>query len=183
VTNHRTLSTHNAMFIEDDGDVARRMEGRVVNLPRLRFDGLDQESLMRLMVFQYLIGTPTSRSGPAQCRRGGDAKQGPLPDRVGLRPHRAREPPYAVPDPRFNISSVRERLYRGPCKSVDELEPHLAVFRARQADVVALVDSTPISSRAVATGEGVPERVLLDTGPQRSPEEGTRGQVRPQVLM
>ena len=26
------------MFLEDEGDVARRMEGRIVDLPRLRFD-------------------------------------------------------------------------------------------------------------------------------------------------
>jgi hypothetical protein len=38
---------------------------------------------------------------------------------------------------------VRERLYRGPCRSEDELEPVLGKFRAKQTEVMAVYDSLP----------------------------------------
>ena len=185
VTNHRTLSTHNAMFIEDDGDVARRMEGRVVNLPRLRFDGLDQESLMRLMVFQYLIGN-TDFSIWALHNVGVVA----TPNRVlypiawdfdltGL-----VNPPYGLPDPRFNISSVRERLYRGPCKSLDELEPHLTVFRATQAEVMGLIDSVPeLESRRRDTARGFLNQFYSTLARRERLKKELVDKCRPQELM
>jgi hypothetical protein len=48
--------------------------------------------------------------------------------------------PYGKPDPRLEISTPRERLYRGPCRSMAEFEPSLAVFRAKQAEALALLD-------------------------------------------
>src|SRR5436190_9005990 len=54
----RTLSTHNAVFIEDDDDVAARMDGRAVETPGLLFKDFDQESLTMMTVFQYMIGNP-----------------------------------------------------------------------------------------------------------------------------
>ena len=54
----RPLSTHNAVFIEDDDDVAARMEGRAVAMPGLLFKDFDQESLTLMTVFQYMIGNP-----------------------------------------------------------------------------------------------------------------------------
>ena len=46
------LGTRSGMFLEDDASVARRMEGRIVDLPRLRFDDVDADSLMPMMIFQ-----------------------------------------------------------------------------------------------------------------------------------
>ena len=49
--------------------------------------------------------------------------------------------PYATPDPRIGIRSVLDRLYRGPCRTTDEFEAVAASFRARRADMMALLDS------------------------------------------
>src|SRR5204863_8544581 len=48
--------TRVAMFIEDEADVARRMGGRIVKLPRLEFKDVDSDSLMPMMLHNYMIG-------------------------------------------------------------------------------------------------------------------------------
>ena len=50
------------------------------------------------------------------------------------------KPPYAIPDPRLRIRTVTERLYRGPCRSVEELTTAATPFRAKKADMFALID-------------------------------------------
>jgi hypothetical protein len=142
----RTLSTHNAVFIEDDDDVARRMDGRAVELSGMLFKDFDQESLTLMTVFQYMIGNPDySISGMHNVR----AVQTPAKvfypitwdfDVTGL-----VDPQYAFPIPqvRKQIAAVRTRSYLGPCRTVDEFEPTFASFRAKQAEMQALVGSIP----------------------------------------
>jgi hypothetical protein len=39
--------------------------------------------------------------------------------------------------------SVRDRLYRGPCRTEDEIKPVLDQFLQKKADTLALYDSLP----------------------------------------
>jgi hypothetical protein len=48
--------------------------------------------------------------------------------------------PYAAADKRLGITSVRQRLYRGPCLTVPELEPFLATIRPKKSEVLGLLD-------------------------------------------
>jgi hypothetical protein len=142
----RTLSTHNAVFIEDDDDVARRMEGRAVTKTGLLFKDFDQESLTLMTVFQYMIGNPDySVNGMHNVRLVQTAGNVRYPitwdfDVTGL-----VDPQYAisVPQVRKAIAGVRTRSYLGPCRSAEELEPTLAAFRAKQAEMLAIVGSIP----------------------------------------
>jgi hypothetical protein len=49
--------------------------------------------------------------------------------------------PYATPDPRIGIRSVLDRLYRGPCRSLDEFDATADAFRAKRGDMLALLES------------------------------------------
>ena len=49
--------------------------------------------------------------------------------------------PYAIPDRRLGLTSVVDRLYRGPCRTVEELDAAAAPFRAKHAETLALLDS------------------------------------------
>jgi hypothetical protein len=49
--------------------------------------------------------------------------------------------PYAEPDARLPIRSVRQRLYRGSCRSLAELEPVFGLFDRERATVTALFTS------------------------------------------
>jgi hypothetical protein len=146
------LSTHSALFIEDDDDVARRMEGRAAALTGLAFKDFEQESLTLMTVFQYMIGnTDYSISSMHNVRLVQTAANVRYPitwdfDVTGL-----VDPQYAVSVPRVReaIAKVRTRAYFGPCRSAAELEPTLGAFRAKRAEMLALVGSIPWLEDAV----------------------------------
>lgn len=145
----RTIATRYAMFIEDDDDVARRMEGRVVPLPNQLFRQVDQDSVVRMALHQFMIGNTDYSIIVLHNVRLIQRKVGLFRtvsydfDVSGLVNAR-----YAIPARVLGIKSVRDRLYRGPCLSVEELEPWLAEFRAKQAAVMAEVDAVPGLDRA-----------------------------------
>jgi hypothetical protein len=136
--------TRHAMFIEDEGDVARRMEGRIVELQRLLFKDLDNDTLMPMMIFEYMIGnTDFSIYALHNVRlvQRPDKSVHPVPydmDFSGL-----VRAPYAAPDRALNLTSVRDRLYRGPCRRAELIDPYVANFVAKKEILRALPDSIP----------------------------------------
>jgi len=140
----KTLTTRYGMFLEDDGDVARRAGMRAVDLPRVLFKDLDQESLTTMALFEYMIANTDVSIVKLHNVKLMVTEQRtiyPVPydfDYSGL-----VNTPYAVADPRLGIVSVRDRLYRGPCKSDAEFTQVLEKFRARKAEIFGLYDSLP----------------------------------------
>ena len=140
----KTLTTRYGMFIEDDGDVARRAGARAIDLPRLLFKDLDQESLTTMALFEYMIANTDVSIVKLHNVKMMVTEQRtiyPVPydfDYSGL-----VNTPYANPDPKLGIATVRDRLYRGPCRSDADFNQVLERFRARKADVFALYDSLP----------------------------------------
>jgi hypothetical protein len=138
----KPIGARHGMLLEDDGDVARRMEGRIVELQRALFADLEPGTLDAMMMFEYMIGS-TDFSIYALHNvvlvQTPDRTLYPVPydfDMTGL-----VSPPYAIPDRRLPIASVKERMYRGPCRTVEQLEPILAAFRAQRDRVMALPDA------------------------------------------
>src|SRR5207247_6755432 len=50
-------------------------------------------------------------------------------------------PPYAIPMRGLPIKTVQERLYRGPCRPLEQVEPILANFNAKKNLIMALPDA------------------------------------------
>ena len=131
-----------ALFIEHENEVARRNEGRIVELPRTLFKDLDDQTLTRMMLFEYMIGNT-------------DFSLWALHNvRIVQQPNRTLiavpydfdlsglvHAPYALPDRRLGLRSVVDRLYRGPCRSVDAFDAAAAAFRAKRTDMLAMIDS------------------------------------------
>jgi hypothetical protein len=137
----KTQTTRYAIFIEHENDVARRMGGRIVELPRTEFKDMDAQTLTTLALFEYMIGnTDYSLWALHNIRlvQDPDRTLFPVPydfDLSGL-----VNAPYAIPDRRFGIRSVVDRLYRGPCRTADEMDAAAAAFRDKRADVLGLID-------------------------------------------
>ncbi len=135
-------SSRYSIFIEHENDVARRFGGRIVGLPRIAFADLDGPTLTRMMLFEYMIGnTDFSIWALHNVRivQDKNRKLFPVPydfDLSGL-----VHAPYAAPDPRIGIRSVLDRLYRGPCRTTDELEEAAQAFRSKRADMFTLLES------------------------------------------
>ncbi len=137
----KTETTRYAFFLESEEDLARRMEARLAVLPRTQFADQDQESLLFLSIFEFMLGNTDyslfTLHNVFLLKTEANVLY-PVPydyDVTGL-----VNPPYASPDRKLGIQSVRERLYRGPCKTAAELEPVLARFRAKKNDILGLFD-------------------------------------------
>jgi hypothetical protein len=145
---NKPAGTRLGMFLEDDGDVAKRLEGRVVELQRLMFSDLDSDSLMPAMIFEFMVGnTDVSIYALHNVRivQRPDKTLHVIPydfDLSGL-----VNAPYAVPARGFMIKSVTERVYRGPCRNQEMVDPYIANFVAKKDAVRALPDSVPGLSR------------------------------------
>jgi len=142
----KTIAARHGILIEDQDDVARRMGGRVVDIPRGQFSDLDRDAMTTMSILQYMIGN-TDYS--IYALHNVKLVQTPALGRV-LTPiaydfdiSGLVNPHYGRTDPNLGIASVRDRLYRGPCRTLAELEPVLSAFRGRQAAVLALPDALP----------------------------------------
>ena len=131
-----------ALFIEHENDVARRAEGRVVELPRVVFKDLEDEPLTRMMLFEYMIGNTDVSIWALHNVR---LIQKPNRTLIGV-PYDFDlsgfvNAPYATADRRLGLRSVVDRMYRGPCRTTEEFDKAAAPFRAKRTDMLALVDS------------------------------------------
>ena len=128
-------------FIEDDGDVAKRLGGRLTT-DVAALSGFSKDDFTFLALFEYMIGN-NDVSIWAQHNvslvQFPDNSLYPVPydfDYSGL-----VDTTYAMPPPAIKIASVRDRVYRGPCRAAREFEPLLTKFRAIQPQVAPLFDS------------------------------------------
>jgi hypothetical protein len=131
-----------ALFIEHENDVARRGEGRIVEIPRIVFKDLDAETLTRMMLYEFMIGNTDMSIWALH-----NVRLVQKPDRTLIAvPYDFDlsgfvHAPYAIPDRRLGLRSVVDRLYRGPCRTTAEFDAAAAPFRAKRAEILALVDS------------------------------------------
>lgn len=133
------------MFIEDDDDVARRMSGRISDRLGLQFRNVHADTILLMTLFDYMIGNTDmsmQRQHNVRIVQTPSNVFYPVPydfDYSGL-----LDTSYAVADTKlFGIQTVRERLYRGPCKTAAELEPFFARFRAAKPEIMALYSALP----------------------------------------
>lgn len=155
----REIVDRRGFLIEDEERFAARSGLTAVAVERVDRTRYDPNALAMLDVFQYFIGNTdwSALEGPADetcCHNvvpfeRSDGALFPVPydfDATGL-----VEAPYALPAERLPIQSVRQRLYRGACRDLADLEPVLAVFAARRDALTALFTTdTGLPARAAA---------------------------------
>ena len=153
----KEITTRWAFFIEDQDDLARRLQGRIAPFEKRLFDQLDRESLLRMTIFQALIGnTDYSIYALHNVRLVLDHEGVLRPFAYDFDGSGLVDSGYAAPDPRLRIASVRDRLYRGPCLAPPLMEPALDEFRARKPEILALFDA-----EVALTGKD-PKAVIFD---------------------
>ena len=144
----RDLGTRRGILLEDEERFAERQGWTIVESPAVARSAYDPESLALLDVFQYLIGNTdwSALAGPSgdECCHNvvpyarADGTFVPVPydfDASGI-----VDPPHAAPDERLRIRDVRQRLYRGQCRSPAELAPTFARFEEQEPAILALFE-------------------------------------------
>ena len=159
----RSEEVRYAFLIEHKKRLAKRIGMPEYQVEKAKVGSLRGDVLNLTSVYQYLIGNTdfSPLAGPPEkgcChnyvlfRTAGDPVT-PIPydfDQAGI-----VDAPYASPNPRFRLRSVKDRLYRGRCLNNQHLEDSLQRLREHRAELYALLDDiegfTPVTRRRVAS--------------------------------
>ncbi len=147
----REVDVRPALFIEAEDSFAERKGLTQVELQRIEPKQYDREALGLLNIFEYFIGNTdwAATAGPqgsACCHnivpyQRPDGVLVPVPydfDSAGI-----VNTPYALPNERLKINSVRQRLYRGTtCESLADFEPRFVKFDAVKPQLLELFSTS-----------------------------------------
>jgi hypothetical protein len=139
-----TVASGPSFFVEDASDMARRNGGELFEQAGVRFGDVDSVTILRATVYEYMIGNTDWALQLLHNFRIVRVEPGfyyPVPydfDFSGI-----MKTPYAHPSQQLPIRSVRERLYRGPCPTMDDLAPIFAEFNARKDAIYAMYQTFP----------------------------------------
>jgi hypothetical protein len=159
----RRSRTKYAFLIEHKDDLAERLGARLAKVEAIQFDELDHIQTNLVTVFSYFIGN-TDFSGVRGPNEGfcchnvlllqqTSGLKMPIPydfDFSGM-----VNAPYAEPNPKFHITSVKTRLYRGLCRNNDLLHGTFDLFHNNRDNIYALIaglEGLTNSSRKKLTG-------------------------------
>jgi len=141
----KKIGTHPALFLEHENDVARRLNGREVRQPHMVFADFDRAALTTTMLLEYMLGnTDYSIYALHNIVVVQDKSRRFFPVAYDFDSSGMVHVPYAAPDPRLlGMHSITDRLYRGPCRTVEEFDAAAEPFRAHRAEMFAVIDGTP----------------------------------------
>lgn len=148
-----------AILIEHKDRVGKRLNAKTLQIDRAMILDLRRTDLNLASVFQFFIGntdfSPVASAPGEDCchnqvlfaREGEPHYTIPYDfDQSGL-----VNAPHAAPNPRFNLKSTRERLYRGRCMNNDYLPATLKLFNDKRGAIEALIrnqqDLTKVTAR------------------------------------
>lgn len=127
-------------FIENSKKMAERLNGTIAEEHSIKLSNIDFSGSTLVSVFQYMIGNTDwsirSNHNMKLIRIGDSPKLFPIPydfDVTGI-----IDPHYGRPDSRLPIKSVRERLFRGFCKSESQFKRTFAVFKQHKEEIFLL---------------------------------------------
>jgi len=148
-TGRSKTRTKYAFLIEHKDHLADRIDARLARVEAIQFDELDHVQTNLVTVFSYFIGNTdfSAVRGPNEgfcCHNVLLLEQTPglkLPIPYDFDFSGMVNAPYAAPNPRFNITTVRTRLYRGLCRNNALLESTFDLFRDNRDNIYALIDT------------------------------------------
>lgn len=133
-----------AFLIEDDGDLAERMGGKITDAKNAVFDDVNLQTMSIVSLYEYLIGNTDWSLGALHNIKLVMMRDATVHavaydfDHSG-----AVDARYATVDAKLPIKQVTDRLYRGRCLTPDQLQPMLDLFNGQKAAIYALYDSIP----------------------------------------
>lgn len=150
----KTEITRRGFFIEDQGDLARRVGMEEVKRGRTPYAMYDQQAAARAALFHYMVGNLDwdMTAGPAgeDCCHNGkiigpakDATSGLVSVPYDFDMTGFVDAPYAVPPEQIKVSSVRTRVFRGFCAYNDETRMAAKEFLALRPAMEANLAATP----------------------------------------
>ncbi len=133
-----------AFFIEDDKEVAKKFGLNLLESHGAMFRDLEPTQLAITSLFEFMVAnTDWSISGLHNVSLMQDSVGGIHTVAFDFDWSGAVNARYSFPDARLNIRSTTDRLYRGPCKPIEEWQPIFARFIAARPRIEAIYASLP----------------------------------------
>lgn len=130
-------------FIEETKQLAYRLNAKKGKMERFHQENVSREQMTLLAVFQYMVGNTDWSVNVGHNIKllyvNMDNKPIAVPydfDWSGM-----VNAPYAVPAPQLGINSVRERLYRGYEREIEEFEPIVKLFNQKKDEIYDLYNN------------------------------------------
>jgi len=131
-----------AFLIEEEKDVAKRLDILSLNLDVLRYEHIQDDCMVRFALLNYMIGNTDwsitkIHNMKLTATKNLDDKHLAIPydfyytSLVGAG--------YSAPDPQFEISNVRQRVLRCPCYSEETFAEAIDLFKRKKEAVFQMI--------------------------------------------
>ena len=148
-TGRSKTRTKYAFLIEHKDHLAERIDARLAKVEAIQFDELNHVQTNLLTVFSFFIGNTdfSAVRGPNEgfcCHNVLLLEQTPglkLPIPYDFDFSGMVNAPYAAPNPRFRITTVQTRLYRGLCRNNALLESTFDLFQDNRDNIYAMINT------------------------------------------
>lgn len=136
----RDTLTRYAFFVENDSLMAARLGGTILDIEGVHDESTERDQITRISVFEYFIGnTDWSVWGLHNIVLvAAPNNQVPTAVPYDFDWSGVISAPYARPDARLAIKTVRERLFRGYCRTPEELAPVFQRFGEKKEAIYEL---------------------------------------------
>ncbi len=139
----RKTETKYCILVEDENRVAKRNGSLLANTKMISMQALNPDEFTRVAVFQFMIGN-TDWSVPylhniKLIKK--DSMHIPVAIPYDFDHSGIVSTPYAMPPEQLNLSSVRERLYRGYCQNKSAFNDVIAEFNRLKNDIYKVYTS------------------------------------------
>lgn len=145
-----------AFVIEDDADLAKRLDLKRVKTPTVDYAALDQSSMALVQLFQFLIGNSDYSLidvgiGDECCHntqilrnKGKGVVDGLIPVPFDFDASGLIDAPYAVPPAMVPVQDVYWRYYRGLCQPREYVDAAVARMQSKREELYALYEELPM---------------------------------------
>jgi hypothetical protein len=130
-------------FLEESEQMATRNKGKVISFKRYHPENVNREQMTMLAVFQYLVGNTDWSVDVSHNINLLFVENQTVPIAVPFDFDWSGvvDAPYAVPSQVLNITSVKQRLFRGYERSIEEYEPVVKLFNDKKSDIYNLFNN------------------------------------------
>ena len=145
----RETDSFYGMLLEEDGQMAKRNGMKILEKKMLRPENIESEIFLRMAVFEYLIGNTDWSLPYLHNTRIIAFDSASIPSVVPYDFDHAGivEAPYAFPPEELQLSSTRQRRYRGNClPDLNEFKDVIALYNRKKNEIYALYAQCPYIS-------------------------------------
>jgi len=144
--------TEYGFLLEDEKDLAKRNNCTYLKKDKVDYHQIDRKQMTLMAIFEYMIGNTdwgvTVNHNTRLLLSKNDSFHLPYVVPYDFDYSGFVNTDYAIPSPTLDITSVRERIYRGFPRTIDEINESLDIFKKQEQNIYSVInDCALLTSR------------------------------------